>query len=71
MWAGPDETRTRIVHRLFTAPVDEVTEDLLRAFLAQQIREGHIAEYKKVVTNEVVEVIASYANTFGGLGSVS
>ncbi len=56
-----------MVHRLFTAPVDEVTEDLLRDFLAQQIREGHIVEYKKVVTNEVVEVIASYANTFGGL----
>src|SRR5256886_14732576 len=58
---------TRRVHRLFTAPVDEVTEDLLRDFLAHQVREGRVVEYKKIVTNEVVEVIASYANTFGGL----
>ena len=36
-------------------------------FLAQQIREGRLVEYKRVVTPEVVEVIASYANTFGGL----
>jgi Schlafen, AlbA_2 len=62
-WQG----QTCGVHHLFTAPVDEVTADLLRGFLAKQIREGRIVEYKKMVTNEVVEVIASYANTFGGL----
>ena len=58
---------THVVHRLFTAPADEVTEGLVRDFLAQQVREGRFVEYKGIVAPEVVEVIASYANTFGGL----
>lgn len=55
------------MHRLFTAPAEEVTTELLHDFLDQRIREGHVVEYKRQVTPEVVEVIASYANTYGGL----
>jgi hypothetical protein len=51
------------MHRLFTAPAEEVTTELLQDFLDQRIREGHVVEYKRQVTPEVVEVIASYANT--------
>ncbi len=55
------------MHRLFTAPAEEVTTELLRDFLDQGIHEGHVVEYKRLVKAEVVEVIASYANTYGGL----
>jgi hypothetical protein len=55
------------MHRLFTAPAEEVTTELLQDFLDQRMPEGHVVEYKRQVTPEVVEVIASCANTHGGV----